>query len=56
MQTVRAAVVNYLKKINHTWLTLQCCFNQIMKNHGGNRYKIGEIANEDTEDAENRST
>ena len=33
-------------KINHTWLTLQCCFNQIIKNNGGNDYKIGHLSKE----------
>ena len=28
---------------NHTWLTLQCCLNQIIKTHGGNEYKIDHM-------------
>ena len=41
------AYENYLRnKINHTWLTLQCCFNQIIKNNGGNDYKIDHISKE----------
>ena len=46
-EVVRVAFVNYPKnKINHTWLTLQCCFNQKIKNHGGNKYKIDHISKE----------
>ena len=46
-QVVRAAFVNYPEnKINHTWLTLRCCFNQIIKNHSGNEYKIDHISKE----------
>ena len=44
IQVVRAVFVNYPKnKINCNWLTLQCCFNHIIKNHGGNEYKIDHI-------------
>ena len=44
---VRVASVNYPKnKINHTWLTIQCCFNQIPKNHSGSKYKIDHILKE----------
>ena len=47
IQTVRTAFVNYPEnKINHTWLTLQCGFNQIIKNHGGNEYQIDHILKE----------
>ena len=31
------------KKLNHTWLTLQCCFNQIIKNNRDNDYNIDRI-------------
>ena len=30
-------------KINQTWLTLQCCFNQIITHHGDNDYNIDHI-------------
>ena len=33
-------------KINCTWLTLQCCFNQIIKNNSGNDYKIDHMCKE----------
>ena len=32
------------EKINWTWLTLQCCFNQIITHHGDNDYQINHIA------------
>ena len=31
------------EKINCTWLTLQCCFNQIITYHGDNDYHIDHI-------------
>ena len=47
IQAVSAVYENYLRnRINHTWLTLQCCFNQIIKNNGGNDYKIDHISKE----------
>ena len=47
IQTVSTAYENYLwNKINHTWLTLQCCFNQMIKNNGANDYKIDHISKE----------
>ena len=33
-------------KINRTWLTLQCCFNQIITHHGNNDYNIDHIGKE----------
>ena len=36
-------------KINQTWLTLQCCFNQIITYHGDNDYHIDHIAKEKLE-------
>ena len=32
--------------INQTWLTLQCCFNQIILHHGDNDYNIDHIGKE----------
>ena len=47
IQVVSAAYENYPRnKINHTWFTLQCCFNHIMKNYSGNNYKIDCISKE----------
>ena len=47
IQAVSMAYENYLRnKINCTWLTLQCCFNQIIKNNSGNNYKIDHISKE----------
>ena len=37
------------EKINQTWLTLQCCFNQIITHHGDNDYHIDHIAKEKLE-------
>ena len=37
------------EKINQTWLTLQCCFNQIINHHGDNDYYIDHIAKEKSE-------
>ena len=36
-------------KINQTWLTLQCCFNQITTHHGDNDYNIDHIGKEQLE-------
>ena len=33
-------------KRNQTWLTLQCCFNQIIMHHGDNDYNIDHIGKE----------
>ena len=39
IQAVSMAYNSYLQnKINHTWLTLQCCFNQIILHNGDNYY------------------
>ena len=37
------------EKINQTWLTLQCCFNQITTHHGANDYHINHIVKEKLE-------
>ena len=37
------------EKINRTWLTLQCFFNQIITHHGDNDYHIDHIAKEKLE-------
>ena len=37
------------QKINQTWLTLQCCFNQIITHHGDNDYNINHISKEKLE-------
>ena len=36
-------------KINWTWLTLLCCFNQIITHHGDNDYNIDHIRKEQLE-------
>ena len=36
-------------KINQTWLTLQCCFNQIITHHGDNDYNVDHIGKEQLE-------
>ena len=36
-------------KIDQTWLTLQCCFNQIIMHHGNNDYNIDHIGKEQLE-------
>ena len=37
-------------KINRTWLTLQCCSNQIITHHGNNDYNIDHIGKEQLEE------
>ena len=50
IKEVSEAYDNYHKeKINRTWLTLQCCFNQIITHHGDNDYHINHIAKEKLE-------
>ena len=50
IQAVSAAYDSYLwNKINHTWLTLQCCFNQIIMHNGDNDYNIKHIFKEKLE-------
>ena len=50
IKAVGEAYDNYPKeKINRTWLTLQCCFNQIITHHGDNDYNIDHIAKEKLE-------
>ena len=45
IKAVSEAYENYPKeKINQTWLTLQCCFNQIITHHGDNDYNIDHIS------------
>ena len=41
------------EKINQTWLTLQCCFNKIITDHGDNDYHIDHIAKEKLEQSGN---
>ena len=36
-------------KINQTWLTLQCCFSQIILHNGDNNYNIKHILKEKLE-------
>ena len=41
IKAVSEAYDNYPKeKLNQTWLTLQCCFSQIITHHGDNDYNI----------------
>ena len=50
IQAISAAYDSYLwNKINHTWLTLQCCFNQIIMHNGDNDYNIKHISKEKLE-------
>ena len=50
IEAVSEAYDKYPKeKINWTWLTLQCCFNQIITHHGDNDYHIDHIAKEKLE-------
>ena len=50
IKAVSEAYDKYPKeKINQTWLTLQCCFNQIITHHGDNNYHIDHIAKEKLE-------
>ena len=50
IETVSAAYDKYPRhKINRTWLTLQCCFNQIIMHHGDNEYNIDHIGKEQLE-------
>ena len=50
IKAVSEAYNNYPKeKINRTWLTLQCCFNQIITHHGDNDYNIDHIPKEKLE-------
>ena len=50
IQAVSAAYESYLQnKINHTWLTLQCFFNQIIMHNGDNDYNIEHISKEKLE-------
>ena len=51
IQSVSMVYESYLQnKINnHTWLTLQCCFNQIIMHNGDNDYNIDHIAKEKLE-------
>ena len=50
IQVVSAAYDNYpQEKLNHTWLTLQSVFNQIILNHGDNNYNIEHLSKENLE-------
>ena len=54
IEAVSAAYDKYSHhKINQTWLTLQCCFNQIIMHHGNNVYKIDHIGKEQLEQSGN---
>ena len=45
IQLVTKAYDNYPQhKLNHMWLTLQSCFNQIILHHGDNDYSIEHIS------------
>ena len=37
------------KKIHQTWLTLQCCFNQILRHSGDNDYNVEHVSKEKLE-------
>ena len=44
IQAVSAAYNNYPQhNLNHTWLTLQSCLNQILLHNGDNDYNIEHI-------------
>ena len=50
IQAASAVYDNYpWNKLNHTWLTLQCCFNQIILHNGDNDYNIEHISKEKLE-------
>ena len=50
IKAVSEAYDKYPKeKFNQTWLTLQCCFNQIITHHGDNDYHIDHIVKEKLE-------
>ena len=50
IQAVSVAYDNYpQEKLNHTWLTLQSCFNWIILNYGDNDYNIEHISKEKLE-------
>ena len=50
IESVSVVYENYPRqKINQTWLTLQCCFNQIIIHNGDNDYNIDHIVKEKLE-------
>ena len=50
IQAVSMAYESYpWNKINHTWVTLHCCFNQIIMHNGDNDYNIDHISEEKLE-------
>ena len=50
IEVVSAAYDKYPHhKIKWTWLTIQCCFNQIIMHHGDNNYNIDHIGKEQLE-------
>ena len=50
IHAVSTAYDNYpCDKLNHTWLTLQSVFNQIILNHGDNDYNIEHLSKEKLE-------
>ena len=50
IKAVSTAYERYLQnKINQTWLTPQCCFNQIVMSNGNNDYNINPKSKEKLE-------
>ena len=50
IESVSVAYKKYPRqKINWTWLTLQCCFNQIIIHNGDNDYSMDHIMKEKLE-------
>ena len=50
IQFVSTAYNNYpWRELNHTWLMLQCSFNQILLSNGDNNYNINYISKEKLE-------
>ena len=50
IQSVSMTYKNYLQHmLNHTWLTLQSCFNQIIIHKGDNDYNIEHLSKEKLE-------
>ena len=50
IHVVSTAYDNYPQgKLNHTWLTLQSVFNEIILNHGDNDYNIEHLLKEKLE-------
>ena len=50
IELVSVAYENYpRRKINRIWLTLQCCFTQIIVHNGANNYNVDHIVKETLE-------